>query len=361
MMALIQTNATRPIGWVALCFLLCIGGSFLGASLRSSPTGKLLLRVEPQQLSVGDACLEHTPITLHLMLLNEFHVPFEVREVHLSCGCMALTSGEDQTITAGTIVDAHKAIPLTITINPENRNGPQTYLVQFRGRVDGHVVETRGEIHMSVRPSWRASPPEVVFQPTEVCDELTAEVKVFDGYPGDGILLDQIEASSSTRITTEIVPSSSADSHENPNDLLRERFTVRVTYRPTDPYESASDFITLRPVDGRLGTKRVPVRFLGILPAIQLSPPELILRQTDLLDRAIKRTIICRVRESREEPRVVRQPRDVQVEVSRVSPDTWQLRTVISPTIKMVVDEPLELGLEVGDKKYSVPIRITQL
>lgn len=357
----ILKNTASPIAWSALSFVICVVGSFIGASLRGSPPSAAGLRIEPAQLSLSDGCLEHSPVTLHLMLRNDFKTSFEVREVHLSCGCMALTSGENHPVAAGTVVGAGKASPLTITIDPENRSGPQTYLLQILGRVNGREVETQGEIHLSVRPGWRALSREVVFQPKTVHEELTAEVKVFDGYPGDGILFDQLETSSSTRITAEIVPSAPQTSHKHPTDFLRERFAIRLTYRPADPYESASDFVTVRPVDHNLGEKRILVRYLGVLPPVQLSPAELIIRRSDLADRAIERSIICRVRDSRMKPRVVRQPGDVQVEVSRVGPDTWQLRTIIAPAIKKVAEEPLGLSVEVGDQKWEVPIRITQL
>lgn len=354
-------------------------GLSLGLFLRTIIARTPKVQLEPRLIEVPIDVLQHETVPIYLMLTNQGDSPFTITKVDSSCGCMSIVTRGGLPFVDPIVVSPGDSMPWEIKIAPYGRNGKQTFKVLFETMSQkGAITQNISTIVMNIRPAIATDPPIVELQEGEPGTWQTTEVKILDGFPGIGLLLDEIRVSDSERIKVELSKNNSneavtlLDYDPNTNTsrdipfISRYLLKIRYLVPSSTTKTTLHDQLTLVPQNEMHPEVIIPV-YCKIKPTgYELSPQELWVFPRSL-GQTIKRTLSFRFPESiQSQLQVLKIPPFVSLDIVDVSAKTK--RCIVTIDIpedieKLKANNELVFAVAVSEDRkapVSIPIRVLE-
>jgi hypothetical protein len=331
------------------------------------------LVLEPRSVEVALNPRQFEVITVHLQLTNHGRQRAIVKNVDTSCACTSLVTRGGQGLVEPLELSRGMSIPWQVDVSTLGQLGPQEYQVRFEVAIGNtQIRQLTSTIKMNVLPAIKIDPPEIDFSQVEAGTIHSAQIGVFDSYPGDGLQLKDIAVSDPNRIHVIMLPEGEATaatltspSMQSENDLkFRLRYKVTVQYRTPDVAADpiVHDRLTLIPVKQQHPRISVPIKCRMTPPEYRVSP-QMLWIGPESLGRTIQRTVRCKLRTRGGPPLcVLQQPSFVKVDAVEVEPDVKDFHVTLDLP-KTLDDEMMdnEIVMGVQDDRtlaFTIPIKV---
>jgi hypothetical protein len=284
---------TRSFATLVVLGLACGAGAYW-IGVRQNP-GEAI-DVSPSFLELVNQPIEGESVTVPLQLTNRSSSEIVLQQIQAACSCTRVATRGGKTLKDPLPIAPGTSLPWQATINTESRSGEQEFRIHFVFLANGRRIEKPVRIRMSVLAGWRSDPYEVAWNDLAPGAGFEAEIDLYDGNPGAGLPLKDVQSSNTELIRVQSFP---IDGHDGaaaypPPFRLRRKLVVYGD-APAEYGRTFQADVLIRSDDPRVPEFRIPVRGRTRDADYRLFPRELQISASDT-PAAWKRVVDCQVR-----------------------------------------------------------------
>jgi hypothetical protein len=248
---MIARFSSRNVIIVGVVVIALLGG---GIGYFTGPTAIPSLRFSPEKIDLTNVFhVSGETLELEVTLRNTSARPIHVTDIPRSCSCMALDTQGRFPI----VLEPGDGHPVRLRIYTLGRLGPQPFSISALARLDDGTELPSTEFTVLTNLYGPLIPiPSEFFETVPVSASVTRLLTLADDWPGEGITVKEIKASSADRFRFDL--RRSAGTANVLGRVLSKRYELEIQYTPPKDGRNFSETISISIADERVKTLEIP-------------------------------------------------------------------------------------------------------